>query len=57
LLASYTLSNGMDLLDALIAAIALEHDYTLVTLNRKHFAQVSGLRVITPTAISTDDKT
>jgi predicted nucleic acid-binding protein len=47
----------MDLLDALIAAIALEHDYTLVTLNRKHFAQVSGLRVITPTAISTDDKT
>jgi predicted nucleic acid-binding protein len=56
LLTSHTLSNGMDLLDALIAAIALEHDYTLVTLNHKHFTQVGGLRVIAPSAINTDEK-
>jgi len=33
--------------DALIAATALEHDLSLVTRNRRHFAPVRGLRIRT----------
>ena len=45
LIDSYGLSHGMGVIDAIIAATALEHDLTLVTLNLKHFTCVAGLRV------------
>ena len=32
-------------IDTLIAATALEHDLTIVTINIKHFMQVKGLSV------------
>jgi predicted nucleic acid-binding protein len=43
----------IDLADLLIAAIALTHDATLVTRNRRHFERISELRLETwsePTA-------
>ena len=40
-----TLSHGLQLGDALIAATALEHGLTLLTANVKHFAPIEGLQV------------
>jgi tRNA(fMet)-specific endonuclease VapC len=37
--------------DVLIAAICLEHDLPLFTLNERHFRRVSGLKVLTPAEI------
>ena len=37
--------------DVLIAAICLEHDLPLLTLNERHFRRVSGLKVLTPAEI------
>lgn len=34
--------------DVLIAAICLQHELPLLTLNEKHFRRVPGLTVVTP---------
>lgn len=39
---------GLSLLDALIAATAMENDLTLVTHNVKHFKGIEGLKVTPP---------
>ena len=41
----YTLSNGLQLADALIAATALEHKLILLTGNAKHFAAIADLDI------------
>ena len=41
----HALSDGLQLGDALIAATALEHEWTLLTANFKHFAAIEGLKV------------
>lgn len=43
LLRTYAKSNGLRTFDSLIAATAMEHQRTLVTRNRKHFAMTEGL--------------
>jgi predicted nucleic acid-binding protein len=45
LMDSLTLSHGLQMADALIAATALEHQMTLLTGNVKHFRTVSGLQL------------
>jgi predicted nucleic acid-binding protein len=45
LMEDLTLSHGLQLGDALIAATALEHDLSVLTSNAKHFGAVSGLKV------------
>ena len=45
LTASLTLSHGLQMDDALIAATALEHRLTLITGSVKHFRAVSGLHL------------
>ena len=45
LMESLTLSHGLQMGDALIAASALEHKLTLLTGNVKHFRAVSGLQL------------
>ena len=45
LMESLTLSHGMQMGDALIAATALEHGLPVLTGNVKHFAAVPGLLV------------
>jgi len=45
LMESLTLSHGLQMGDALIAATALEHQLTLLTGNVKHFRAVSGLQL------------
>jgi predicted nucleic acid-binding protein len=45
LLESLTLSHGLQMGDALIAATALELNQTLLTANVKHFNAISGLLV------------
>ena len=41
---TYSLSHRLSLPDALIAAMALEHDLELYTLNIKDFRFILGLR-------------
>jgi hypothetical protein len=48
LIKTYARSHGLDTLDALIAATALEGDLTLVTKNRKHFQMIAGLKLEVP---------
>lgn len=38
------------LIDCIIAATALEYDLELVTLNRKHFKMIPGLKLFSPNA-------
>ena len=45
LIDTYTLSHGLQLADALIAATALEHKLTLLTGNSKHFAAIADLNI------------
>lgn len=37
--------NSIDLVDAIIAATAVENDLPLATLNPKHFKKIAGLRL------------
>ena len=45
LMESLTLSHGLQMGDALIAATALEHGLPVLTGNVKHFAAVPGLLI------------
>ncbi|MGZ8843339.1 MAG: PIN domain-containing protein [Pyrinomonadaceae bacterium] len=45
---SFTLSHGLMIPDALIAATASENDLTLVTKNTRHFQMITGIEVIRP---------
>jgi predicted nucleic acid-binding protein len=45
LLYDYSLAHGLGIPDALIAAIALEGEHTLVTSNLRHFRFITGLRL------------
>lgn len=45
LMEAMTLSHGLQMGDALIAATALEHQIPLLTGNVRHFAAVSGLLI------------
>ncbi len=44
LLQQYRPKNGMDAIDALIAATAKQHGLDLATLNLKHFTMFEGLK-------------
>ena len=46
LLHDYGLAHGLRIPDALIAAITLEGDSTLVTSNVRHFRCIAGLRLL-----------
>jgi predicted nucleic acid-binding protein len=48
LVKTYGRSHGLDTLDALIAAAALEEGLTLATKNRKHFQMIGDLRLEVP---------
>jgi predicted nucleic acid-binding protein len=48
LLAKYRASNGLEPMDALIAATAQVNEAVLFTLNKKHFRFIEGLVVINP---------
>lgn len=48
LLKTYAKSHGLHVFDSLIAATAMEHGRTLVTLNRKHYQMIDGLRLQVP---------
>jgi predicted nucleic acid-binding protein len=48
LIKTYARSHGLDTLDALIAATALEEGLTLATKNRKHFHMIAGLKLEVP---------
>lgn len=45
LMETLTLSHGLQLGDALIAATALEHGLTVLTANIKHFSAIEGLAI------------
>jgi predicted nucleic acid-binding protein len=45
LMEAITLSHGLQMDDALIAATALDHGLPLLTANLKHFRAVEGLKV------------
>jgi predicted nucleic acid-binding protein len=48
LIESFTLSHGLDMPDALIAATALDLGLTLYTLNVRHFQMIPGLSFLRP---------
>ena len=45
LMESLTLSHGLQMGDALVAATALDHGLPVLTANVKHFSAVQGLQV------------
>jgi predicted nucleic acid-binding protein len=45
LMESITLSHGLQMGDALIAATALDHGLPVLTANVKHFSAVKGLKI------------
>lgn len=48
LFAQHHLSDGLDLLDALIAALALEQNVPLHSFNEKHYRPIPGLTLVQP---------
>ena len=46
--ATYRLSHGLGLIDALIGATAIGHGETLATFNVKHYAVIAGLTTVQP---------
>jgi predicted nucleic acid-binding protein len=48
LLKTYAKSHGLHVFDSLIAATAMENAFTLVTLNRKHYHMIVGLKLQLP---------
>ena len=48
LLKRYAKSDGLRTFDSLIAATAIVRDLELVSRNRKHFAIIDGLRLLSP---------
>ena len=48
LMVAFARSHGLQALDALIAATAIENGFTLVSKNRKHFQMISGLKLEVP---------
>jgi predicted nucleic acid-binding protein len=48
LLKTYAKSHGLHVFDSLVAATAMEQALTLVTLNRKHYQMIEGLRLEVP---------
>jgi len=48
LLKTYAKSHGLHVFDSLIAATAIENDFILVTLNRKHYQMIDGLKIQVP---------
>jgi predicted nucleic acid-binding protein len=45
---SYARAHGLQALDSLIAATALEEGLTLATKNRKHFQMIGDLKLEVP---------
>jgi predicted nucleic acid-binding protein len=45
---AYSLSHAIDIPDCFIAATALEHGMTLLTLNIKHFSMMKNLQLKKP---------
>jgi len=43
---NHTLSHGLTIMDALIAATAIEHDLTLISKNERHFRQIQTLKFL-----------
>ena len=48
LLKTYAKSHGLHLFDSLVAATAIERALSLVTLNRKHYQMIDGLKLRVP---------
>jgi len=48
LLKTYAKSHGLHVFDSLVAATAMEWALTLVTLNRKHYQMIEGLKLKVP---------
>lgn len=48
LLLRYAKSHGLQVFDSLVAATALDHGFTLVTKNQRHFAMIDELIVRVP---------
>ena len=46
LLKKYSLSHGLRLVDALVAAMALVHKFPLATANLKHYQFIRGLQLL-----------
>jgi len=46
--ATFHLSHGLGLLDALIAASAVGRSAALLTFNRKHYHMIPGLQIVEP---------
>jgi predicted nucleic acid-binding protein len=46
--ARFRLSDGLTILDALIAATAIGHNLPLASFNEKHYRVIPGLRLIQP---------
>jgi predicted nucleic acid-binding protein len=48
LLRQFAKSHGLRVFDSLIAATAIEEDFTLITKNKKHFQMIGNLRLEIP---------
>ncbi len=48
LLKTHAKSHGLHVFDSLVASTAIEQALTLVTLNRKHYQMIEGLRLEVP---------